>query len=116
MSKIDTISMIKELAKNPKLRFTGVLRGDTVEVFVNQNKGIGLSDRSTFVLSGDALQAKWEQVQDKYSFMEAINSGKRIKHESWQEFKLIEEALYNILDYPITKTLNIINGNWHIEA
>jgi len=116
MNKIDTLSMIAALGRNPKLRFETTLNGKTLEVYVNQNGGISTrNERNTVTLSGDIMLAKWEQVQEKYTFMQAINSGKKIKPASTDEFKCFDEVLYDLTDRTGKMALEIINGDWHIE-
>lgn len=116
MSKIDTLTMIKKMAMNPKLKFKTELNGKDIEVYVNQNGGISTrNERNTVTLSGDIMLAKWQMVEEKYTFMEAINSGKKIKHESWKEYLPIEEALYEMLELPISNIVPFINGGWNIQ-
>lgn len=119
MSKIDTISMIKEMAKNPKAKFQTELDGKILEVYVNQNGGISTkNERNTVTLSGDIMLAKWERVQEKYTFMEAINeainSDKNIKPASGEEYKCFDEVLYDLIDCTGKRALEYINGYWNI--
>lgn len=116
MNKIDTLSMIAALGRNPKLRFETTLNGKTLEVYVNQNGGISTrNERNTVTLSGDIMLAKWERVEEKYTFMQAINSNKKIKHESWKDYFSFEEALYELLEAPISNARHLINSGWNIE-
>lgn len=114
---IDTLTMIASLAKNPKLKFETVLNGKSIEVYVNQNGGISTrNERNTITLSGDIMLAKWQLIEEKYTFMEAINSYKNIKYESWKDYFSVEEALYELLESPISNVLGLINGNWNIQT
>ncbi len=115
MSKIDTISMIKEMAKNPKAKFQTELDGKILEVYVNQNGGISTkNERNTVTLSGDIMLAKWERVQEKYTFMEAINSGKEIKPAGHEYFKDFAGTLLTLREYPSRRAIELINGDWNI--
>ena len=114
MDKIDTLTMAKLITENPSLKFETELDGKKVEAYFNKNGGISIGT-ATLNFSGDAMKAKWQLVNKNYTFMEAINSGKKIKYSGWKDYSAIVEALYSLLDYPIQEVISFINGHWNIE-
>ena len=110
-----TVEVISELMKNKNLRFRTVINDKEFIACVNQNNGISIG-KNNLNMSGEILNAVWEVVNKRYSFMEAINSGKRIKHESWKAYRTIEEALYDLIDDTVTTVIGSINGAWNIEG
>lgn len=70
----------------------------------------------TISLFEEVLKAKWEMVKKPVTFIEAINSGKKIKHISWvYEYKTIKEVLDILSVLKEETTLNRINGEWLVE-
>ena len=59
------------------------------------------------------LNEEWELVREPVTFMEAVNSRKRIKPDGWKEF----ESLIEIFGYlqVASSPLASINGKWFIE-
>lgn len=112
--KINTLEMIKKILEKPSLRFKTKLKGEEITAFYNQNGGISIG-KSNLNMSGEIMGAKWEKANARYTFMEAINSKKKIKQEAWEQFVTISEALYDLLDYPADIVVELINGNWNIE-
>lgn len=66
-------------------------------------------------MSNKIINAEWKLLNKRYTFMEAINSNKKIKHEDWENYTAIQEALYNLLDFKIEEVIEMINGPWNIE-
>lgn len=115
MRKFTTLEVVQKIMENKNLRFVTEIDGKVKTAFYNQNGGISADKNTTLVLGGKMLTALWEEEQPSFSFMEAVNSNKRIKHKSWGKFKTIQEALYDLLDYSINEVIQLINGEWNVE-
>ena len=111
---LNTAEMVKLLSSNPNLKFKTTKGGKEVVATYNQNGGISVG-RSTLSMSGEIFKAQWQLILNRHTFIKAVNSGKKIKHESWAKFKPVSESLYDLLDYPTEKVIEFINGNWNIE-
>lgn len=57
------------------------------------------------------LDAEWEIIREAVDFMTAINSGKKIRSEFWNDGFEIDAELENSA-FPVT--LSEINGKWYI--
>lgn len=116
-----TLEMIENILKNNKLMYQTEINGVLNIAYCNENGGIsvnkgkGKGESKNLIMSGEMLKIDWEPHNKRYTFMEAINSGKRIKPESWANFRPIPEALYDLLDYQDTKVIELMNGYWNIE-
>lgn len=116
MKKYTTLEVINNIMGNHSLKYTTTVDGKVKTAFYNKNGGISDNKNSTLVIGGKMLTALWEEVQTNYSFIEAVNSGKKIKSANWETFKSTQEALYDMLDYPISEVVEMINGHWNIEG
>jgi YHS domain-containing protein len=67
-----------------------------------------------FISRGDA-NVLWTKVQEPVDFMTAINSGKRIKAESYTYYYSTEEWLKELKLITFNIALKLINGKWLIE-
>ena len=85
MRKYSTIEIVKNIMENHNLRYTTVIDGKAKTAFYNQNGGISVDRKSTLILGGKMLNALWEEVQTDFTFIEAVNSDKWIKHKSWRD-------------------------------
>jgi len=126
---IKTIEMIEELIDNPKLKFEaigccgGKVIARTAEVFKDQRNrthyGVLVldSDSETNILplNNITLSYKWEPVRETVTFMEAVNSGKRIKYEDWSSFYDLYDALGIVKEKERCISVNTFNGKWYIE-
>lgn len=115
MKKYSTLEVVKNIMGNHNLKYTTTIDGKVKTAFYNKNGGISIDDNSTMVMGGKMLSAVWEEVQTNYTFIQAVNSGYPIKHESWGDFRTIQNALYDLLDYPVSKVIEMINGHWNID-
>lgn len=114
-----TLEMIENILNNDKLMYQAEINGVINIAYCNENGGISVNKGNgrgkNIIMSGEMLKVEWEPHNKRYSFMEAINSGKKIKPESWTKFRPIPEALYDLLDYQDTKVIELMNGYWNIE-
>ena len=118
---METWQMIKELTENPKLRFKNGLHvveiSDKTKAIVWKSED---SEEAPFIIyshsgSGvDNLHIEWEEVPEPVDFMTAANSGKRIKHEGWDGYYFLHEALHILQNRDAA--LGLINGKWLIES
>lgn len=115
MKGYTTLEVVQKIMENKSLRFTTEIDGKVKTAFYNQNGGISADKNTTLVMGGKILNALWQEEQIKFTFMEAVNSKKWIKHKAWKEFKPIQESLYDLLDYPINEVVQLINGDWNID-
>lgn len=113
--KINTLEMVKMMVSDSQLKFKTMVDEKEILVFTNQKGGIS-TGKDNLRMTEKVMNAEWELVLDRYSFMDAINSKKRIKHESWSHFRSINEALYDLLDSKESNVILMINGNWNIES
>ena len=116
-----TWQMIKTLQENPKARFKNNRCEDIVSVhkdgFLTWDKK-GTHYEITFAgfdsnCSGNSKD-EWEEVPEPVEFMAAANSGKRIKHEGWDGYYFLHEALHILQNRD--GALDLINGKWLIEC
>lgn len=117
-----TWEMIKELTENPNKRFACDPVTDGSYVTVKEGivvwQGAGQSGQYMAVTTNSE---DWEEVKQPVSFMEAVESGKRIKVEHADEFI----NSYHNLDYFLGELLDffpegelrdtLINGTFYIE-
>ena len=61
------------------------------------------------------LHDEWEEVKEPVSFMEAVESGKRIRHELWLEYDFLEVVLYKLSELSTKTMRDMILGKWYIE-
>ncbi len=61
------------------------------------------------------LTTNWELVQEPVTFMEAINSGKRIKPVNWKTYQTLRVILDNLKCREYSDQVETINGKWFIE-
>ena len=62
------------------------------------------------------INRDWNKVQQAVDFMTAINSGKKIRSEFWnQNYRSIEDAIDNLASSNEEKIILKINGNWYIK-
>lgn len=115
MKKYTTIEVVKKIMEDKSLRFVTEIDGKQKTAFYNQNGGISSDGKSTLVLGGKMLNAVWEEEQKPVSFLKAINSNKRIKHKDFKEFKPVQEAIFELLDYSQNDIVRLLNGEWNIE-
>ena len=65
-------------------------------------------------IEGTYIHIDWcEEVPEPVGFMTAANSGKRIKHEGWDGYYFLHEALHILQNRDAA--LDLINGKWLIE-
>lgn len=114
MKTYKTLEVIESILKNPKLKYKTIIDGKEVIAAYNQNGGISVG-RAALNMSKKSLNTLWELVQERYTFIEAINSNGRIKPDGWATFKPIQEILYDLMDYTPAKVIDLINGYWNIE-
>lgn len=111
-----TLEVVKNIMDNHNLRYTTVIEGKVKTAYYNKNGGISLDDNTTMVMGGKMLTTMWELILPEYTFMEAINSNKKIKHRSWEKFKPVHEALFDLLDFQRDVVIDLINGKWNIQS
>lgn len=127
MKEYTTLEALKALMENTKLVFEDIHNGKGTRIGHPQ----GFDDiawlylegtwKADIIISRDFLNRKWTIAEQPVSFMEAINSGKRIKAESWNGRIGYEpiEVVFSILSsdsYTDLQTMfNAINGNWYIK-
>lgn len=115
MAKYNVLEVIKTILESPQLKFKAVIDGNEVIEFYNQNGGISIGN-DNLRMSKKIIHSEWELLHKRYTFMEAVNSNQKIKHEGWDTFKPIQEALYDLLDYKKDNVVQLINGYWNIEG
>ena len=126
-----TWEMIKELTENPNKKFAN--KGGLKNCYVTVEDGIivwrgdmqcGQAMSIGFI---DGRDREWEEVKEPVTFMEAVESGKRIR----VEHKLVNDSdIWNLIDltsldcliYTLGEKYNAIevkdiieNGKWYIE-
>jgi len=113
MAKYNVLEMISVILGNPQLKFKTTIDNNEIIAFYNQNGGISIGN-DNLRMSKKIIHAEWEPLNERHTFMEAVNSNKKIKHEEWDTFKPVQEALYDLLDYQKDKAIQLINGYWNI--
>ena len=108
-----TLEVINEIMKNNEMKFVTIKDGKPITAFYNQKGGISIGN-ANLNLSKVVMDLVWEMTYETVDFLKAVNSDKKIKHESWIVFKSVQEALYDLLDNKIDEAINLINGKWHI--
>jgi len=76
---------------------------------------ISLTNKESGVVAMFSIGDRWTLVLKEYTFMEAINSGKRIKSFDAKEYKTINYYLLIIGNGGTDKARKLINGKWNIE-
>ena len=56
-----------------------------------------------------------EEIKQPVIFMEAVNSGKKLKHSDWGEYYCLNRAMEILGNMTVQHALNEINGKWYIE-
>ncbi|WP_042678490.1 hypothetical protein [Anaerosalibacter massiliensis] len=111
-----TWEMIKELTENPEKKFKrkGVV-GDVIEVGMESDEITWLGSGDSFIINSMQLNNEWEEVKEPMTFIEAVNSGKLMKHETWADSYL---KLYDLCEalslLPNEKIRSMLNGKWYI--
>lgn len=82
--------------------------------------GIYITDEEGKIvpLNNISILREWKKVIQSVNFIEAINSGKRIRSERWDYPETIAETLriiHNNTEYGSTNFKDIINSKWYIE-
>lgn len=95
--------------QHPKAKFK---RMNNEEIYYFNDKGQFLR-QDGFYPSTPNLNEEWELIRESVTFMEAVNSGKRIRHEEWNNFHTLVEALEVL--WVSAMIAERINGKWHIE-
>ena len=66
-------------------------------------------------MSGIFFNGKWELVQEPVTFMEAVNSGKRIRSVVFTEYHDYDELLGYLSGMCSNAIVKALNGKWLIE-
>lgn len=96
------------LEKNPDLQFE---YGGCKLRMLSDNLVIEYANK-TLVFSG---KAKWRLIQRPVAFMDAMNSGKRIKHVSWSSYYTTAEAMNILSSKEPNVQLMMMNSGWNVE-
>ena len=111
MKTYKTWEVIKLLTENEELKFN-LTNGPHITISMSDNNYIMLNGSNGRKISADgniSINDTWELEQQPVNFMEAVNSGKRIKCESLKDFHDIEWCFNTRL------SLKVINERWYIE-
>jgi len=102
--------VMKMLEENRKLRF----KGKDCKLAVTNNDSLLIIGSSGFARRF-YLEDVWELVQKPVSFMEAVNSGKRFKPDTWSHYYFLTEVLEALYGYHDDDAKTILNGKWLVE-
>ena len=119
-----TWEMIKALTENPEKKFKGKILGQA-ELY--EGILVWSSSMEDVVISNTLLKMEWEEVKEPVSFIEAVESEKkiRVEHEYLDgsletlttNYHGIDDVLYtigNCFDGDGVRDI-ILNGKWYIE-
>ena len=116
MEKICTSEMIKGLSENPEVKYEsddfiaftecGILKLSSKK----DGRSWGAEGNLRIIGYGKSKSDEWRLVRQSVDFMEAINSGKKIKPEGNEVFVSIRSYLKEFV-----LNVNLINGKWYIE-
>lgn len=116
MKTYKTWEAIKMLTENPTLKFInkcdniiGVNRVGFIVLFRNDNS-------VNTDLFRKNVDTDWALVQEPVTFMEAINSGKRIKSAYSDDYNSVEETMSLLGGLTEKTVLKVLNGEWFIES
>ena len=119
MKEYTTLEALKKLSENPELVFCIVRDGKRSRIgYPKDCSGISwISEDGTYEsdieLNEIFLNQKWTIAKQPVSFMEAINSGKRIKAEGQEDYQPVSKALWILSNSFIS--VKLINGKWYIK-
>jgi hypothetical protein len=103
---------IAMLENNPNIKFECP---GGYKLFIRDGKIVIENENDPDGWYGFYLDDKWVLVQEPVTFMEAANSNKRIKYESWRNFVDVKVALEMLTLSDVKSLKDIINGRWYIE-
>ena len=116
MKTYTTGDVLNELVTNCKLKFQALNLSskEPIQKFLtstDHNRIECLSHSNTYTneIFSDQL---WVLVRKPITFMEAANSGKKIRYEFWDNFYSLTEVIKYLPSYNIKE---LINGNWYAE-
>jgi len=124
MKKYTTSEILKSLAEKTNLKFIlvngsknlgymGAIASNYMGYFMVENiNGINIDLQ---FMSGISLNGVWELAQEPVTFMEAMNSKKRIRYKDLQNYYSSESILRDFAGYTAERVLEKINGEWFIE-
>ena len=116
MKTYKTWEVIKMLEENPKLKFE--CREVNLSARINCQGNIYLDCRfgsNTEINGNFQLNGEWQLVQQPVTFMEAVNSGKKIRYEIWGYSSTLKNALETIYRNCESIQRRMLNGNWYVE-
>lgn len=107
------------LGENPKLKFKNEGKNPNVKMTIFEN-GRGYirvnCDRCRDGIDGNIkLTDEWQLVQQPVTFMEAVNSGKKIRYEEWDTFYGIKSVFETMSYKELSVVREMLNGTWYIE-
>lgn len=123
--QIKAYDLMKQAAENPQkyegkrykvVTYAVDIRGNLIEEFRINRYGEFVSKGGWLVyIKSDTLLEEIKTDPKPVSFMEAVSSGKRIKHEGWTDFYKIHEACRLLACLTQSEIADRIKGKWLIE-
>ena len=87
------------------------------ELFIKNGKAVYEGGCYTMCTAFIASDTQLEEIPQPVTFMEAVNSGKCIKHIEWEGFHSLDDALLTLGAYTVQQVVDHVNGKcWLIEA
>ena len=111
MKTYKTWEAIKMLTENPKLK----LESSTGSEITVVNNFCEIQDVKNIGNLRIYTDEEWHLVQQPVAFMEAANSGRRIKHESWEYYHNLSIVIDKINNRSQERQLELLNGKWYVE-
>lgn len=120
MKTYKTGDVLNELFNNNKLKFQalGLTSKEPILKFLTSTDGQRIECLShSIAYTNDIFSDQlWILVQEPITFIEAVNSGKKIKYEKWQNFYNLHETLLELIQFNFEDQKEILTGKWYVEA
>jgi len=100
--------VIKKLTDNAK------------QTFVNEY-GIRVTNLGGFIVQANGEEFtfnvgyEWEEVLESVTFIEAINSGKRIRPVTWANYSTVPGTIKYLSSLCVGNAIDLMNDKWYIE-